>query len=45
MSCGGGFPGGAVVKNPPETQERRVQFMHQEEPLEGEMATHSSILA
>ena len=36
------------VKNPPamqETQEMRVQFLGQEDPLEKEMATHSSILA
>ena len=45
MSRGGGSPGGAVVKHPLETQERRVQFMRQEEPLEGAMATHSTILA
>ena len=28
-----------------ETQETRVQFLGQEDPLEKEMATHSSILA
>jgi len=28
-----------------ETQEMRVQSLGQEDPLEGEMATHSSILA
>ena len=28
-----------------ETQETRVQFLGQEDPLKGEMATHSSILA
>ena len=36
------------VKNPPtmqETQEMRVQFPGQEDPLEEGMATHSSILA
>ena len=37
-----------MVKNPsavPETQETRVQSLGQEDPLEKEMATHSSILA
>ena len=36
------------VKNPPamqETQETQVQFLSQEDPLEEDMATHSSILA
>ena len=36
------------VENPPalqETQETRVQSLGQEDPLEKEMATHSSILA
>ena len=36
------------VKNPPAmqvTQEVQVQFLDWEHPLEGEMATHSSILA
>ena len=36
------------VKNPPamqETQERRVLSLGGEDPLEEEMATHSSILA
>ena len=35
------------VKNPPamqETQETQVQFLSQEDPLEEDMATHSSIL-
>ena len=40
-----GFPGGSVVKNPPAMQERRVQSLGQEDLLEEEMATHSSILA
>ena len=43
-----GFPGGSVVKNLPsvqEMQEMRVWFPDQEDPLEEEMATHSSILA
>ena len=37
-----GFPGGSVVKNPPVMQ---VQSLSWEDPLEKEMATHSSILA
>ena len=43
-----GFPGGTVVKNMPtiqETQEIWVQSLGQEDPLEQEMITHSSILA
>ena len=34
-----------MVKNPPAKQEMRVRPLHQEDPLEKEMATHSSILA
>ena len=34
-----------LVKNPPAMQETPVQFLGQEDPLEKEMATHSSILA
>ena len=44
----GGFPDGSAVKNPPvmqETQETWVQSLGQEDPLEKEMATHSSIVA
>ena len=44
----GGFRNGSVVKNLPamqETQETRVQFLGGEDPLQTEMATHSSILA
>ena len=33
------------VKNLPAMQETWVQFLSQEDPLEKEMATHSSILA
>ena len=36
------------VENPPamqETQEMQVRFLGEEDPLEEEMATHSSILA
>ena len=43
-----GFLGGSAVKNPPamqEPQEMPVQSLSREDPLEEEMATHSSILA
>ena len=40
-----GFPGVLVVKNLPAMQETWVQSLSQEDPLEKEMATHSSILA
>ena len=43
-----GFLGGSVVKNLPamqEMQEMQVRFLVQEDPLEEEMATRSSILA
>ena len=33
------------VKNPPAIQETQVQSLGQEDPLEEEMAIHSSILA
>ena len=39
------FPGGSVVKNPPDKQETQVWSLAQEDPLEKEMAAHSSILA
>ena len=42
------LPGGTVVESQPavqETQDSWAQFLGQEEPLEWEMATHSSILA
>ena len=39
------FPGGSVVKNPPAMQETHFQSLGQEDPLEKEMATHSSIIA
>ena len=39
-----GFVGGSVVKNRPATLET-VQSLGQEDPLEKEMALHSSILA
>ena len=34
-----------LVKNLPAMQETQVQFLGQEDPLEKEMASHSSILA
>ena len=34
-----------LLKNPPATQETPVRFLGWEDPLEMEMATHSSILA
>ena len=34
-----------LVKNPPAMQETLVRFLGQEDPLEKEKATHSSILA
>ena len=40
-----GFPGGSAVKNLPTMQETKVQSLHQADPLEKEMRTHSSILA
>ena len=43
-----GFLGGSVVKNPPVMQEMgetRLQSPCWEDPLEEEIATHSSILA
>ena len=39
------FPDGSVVKNLPAMQETRVLSLGQENLLEKEMATHSSILA
>ena len=40
-----GFPGGSVVKTSLPMQEMRVRSLDQEDPVEKEMATHSSILA
>ena len=34
-----------MVKNPPATQETQVPSLGQEDPVEKEMAAHSSILA
>ena len=39
------FPGGSELKNLPVMYEMQVQSLGQEDPLEKEMATHSSILA
>ena len=44
----GGFPSGSAIKNLPamqETEETWVQTVGWEDPLEEEMATHSSVLA
>ena len=40
-----GFPGGSVVRNPPLMQETWTQSLGQENPLEKELASHSSVLA
>ena len=40
-----GFPDVSVVRNLPAMQETQVQFLCLEDPLEKEMATHSSVLA
>ena len=41
-----GFPGGSVVKNPPANAgDVWVRFLGWKDPLEEEIATHSSILA
>ena len=40
-----GSPGGAVVKNRLPVQGMWVRALGQEDPLEEEMATHSSVLA
>ena len=39
------FTSGSAVKNLPTMQENQVRSLGQEDPLEKEMATHSSILA
>ena len=39
------FPGGLEVKNLPAAQEMQVWSLGQEDPLDKEKATHSSILA
>ena len=38
-------PGESVIKNLPAVEESQVQSLGWEDPLEKEMATHSSILA
>ena len=40
-----GFPGGSAVKDPPAMQEMRVWSLGQKDPVEKEIAAHSSILA
>ena len=40
-----GFPGRSVVKNQPAIQETQVPPLGWEDPLEKEIATHSSIVA
>ena len=45
MSVDQGFPVDLVVKNLPAKQKTWVQSLGWEDPLEKEMATHSSILA
>ena len=40
-----GFPDGSLVKNLPAMLEMQVQSLGRKDPLEKEMATHSSILA
>ena len=39
-----GFPSGSVVKNPPANTGDTGLILGKEDPLEKEMATHSSIL-
>ena len=39
------FPDGSVVKNPPEMQETQVRSLAGGDPLEKEMAIHSSVLS
>ena len=40
-----GLPSGSAVQNLPAAQETQVQSLDQEDPLQKEMATHSSIFA
>ena len=40
-----GFPGSSTVKNPPANAGDTGLILGQEDPLEKEMATHSSVLA
>ena len=43
--CNIDFPGGSMVRNLPAKQDMQVRSLGQEDPLEMEMATLSSILA
>ena len=43
--CRQGFTGGSAVENLPAHQEMRVQSLSWDDPLEKEVATHSSFLA
>ena len=43
--CYMGFPGGSAVKHLPAMQETQVQSLGWVDPLQEEMATHSSTLA
>ena len=45
MSNRGGFPGGSVVRNLPASAGDLDSILGWEDPLEKEMAVHSSILA
>ena len=45
LLLGVGFPGGSVVKNSFAMQETWVQSLGWKDPLEKEIATHSSVLA
>ena len=40
-----GFPSGSAVKNLPAKQQTWIQCLSKEDPLEKDMATHSSSLA
>ena len=40
-----GIASGSAVKNLPAIQEAQIRSLGQQDPLEKEMATHSSILA
>ena len=41
----GGIPSDSVVRNPSAVQETWVQSLGREDPLEKELAAHSSVLA
>ena len=45
LGLGRGFPDGSLVKNLTAMQGRQVQSLGREDPLEKDVATHSSILA